>query len=244
LAISIVRIFECFYILEKRFENNTIKSSMERKMIKPNLHLILSALIVAFLFSAHTSATEPQAIQAPAFDCLDDPNICCAALTPQQLVPYILNRDFGPDGCRLAGEWFVWKTRDLPEKEKLRNELAGKIVEQIDIIINDPNKSVHDVYYWAQLLGPLGAREQIIELLKIEQQFSCHYGPYLVISLGRCGKIDDVPFLIDCIDMESEASDAVVNKALKMLTGIEMPLKDNKTDKQAWQKWWNEYNNL
>jgi hypothetical protein len=218
--------------------------------------VIIVILTLMFPFPPHIHASESiehanspappeniNVIQVPAFDYLDDPNICLADLTPKQLVPYILNRDYGPDGCRLAGEWFVWKTQNMPEKQKLRTELADKIVEQINLIREDPNKSLHDVYYWAQLLGPLGAREQTIELLKKEKRFSCHYGPQLVESLGQCGTIEDIPFLIDCIDKEGDGNDAVVNKALQQLTDIEMPLKGYRTDKIAWQKWWEEYKN-
>ncbi|MFA5291513.1 MAG: hypothetical protein WC496_00610 [Phycisphaerae bacterium] len=169
-----------------------------------------------------------------------------ADLAPEQLIPHVLDRSTpdGPDGCRLACAWFIWKTMDLPDKQKLRNELADRLVEEIRKIKKDPMKMVHDVYFWAEMLGPLGAREQTITLLKELKYADCGYGPNLAYSLAVCGNLQDVPVLIDVIDKESEGGAGAINKALEKLTGVKMPLtRTYRTDKAAWQNWWNNYKN-
>jgi hypothetical protein len=120
-------------------------------------------------------------------------------------------------------------------------ELAEKIVEKIHDVQKDPMKSLHDCFIWASFLGPLQAREQTFLLLKESPEFSCHYGPELVISLSQCGTIEDLPALIDTIDKEGEACAGVVNKALEKIAGVKMPLTERGcTDKVAWQNWWRE----
>ena len=164
-----------------------------------------------------------------------------ADVEPDQLIPVILDRKNpeGPDELRLASAWFLWKTKNSEQGRELRMKLADEIVEEIHKVQEDPNKSLHDCYVWASLLGPLETREQTLLLLQESPRFSCHYGPELVESLSQCGTILDVQILIDTIDKESEGAGAVVNKALEKITGVKMPLKDRHyTDKIAWQKWW------
>ncbi len=162
-------------------------------------------------------------------------------LTPKQLIPHVLNRSNpdGPDGCRLACAWFIWKTRNTPDGQMLRNELADRLVEKIGKVDKDQMKMVHDVYFWAEMFGPLGAREQTVSLLKELKYVDCCYGPNLVNSLAVCGKIEDAPILIELIDKESEGGAGAINKALEKLTGVKMPLTSRRyTDKTAWQGWW------
>jgi hypothetical protein len=158
-------------------------------------------------------------------------------LTPRRLFPYILNRK--SEDCRLACAWFIWKTRNIKDGQKLRSELADQIVEKVHKVEKNPMGRVHDCYIWAQFLGPLGARKQTLLLLRESKYLGCCYGPDLVESLGQCGTIEDVPALIDAIDKEYDGANGVVNKALQKLTGVKMPLKNGLfADKVAWQSWW------
>ncbi len=162
-------------------------------------------------------------------------------LTPKQLIPHVLDLygPDGPDGSRLACAWFIWKTKNTDDKQTLRNELADRLVEEIREVEKDPKRSLHDVFFWAEMFGPLGAREQVLSLLKDKESLDCCYGPKLIRSLGECGKLEDVPILFKF--MESEHAGGTVNYSLEMLTGVKIPLKGGvrgRPDKKAWQDWW------
>ncbi|OQA00300.1 MAG: hypothetical protein BWY69_01780 [Planctomycetes bacterium ADurb.Bin401] len=164
--------------------------------------------------------------------------------TPEELIIYLLDRwrKMRIDEMKYPFVLFISKTHD-EQGQRLRNKFAEQIMNELDEF-KKIHHGLHDCCLLASFLGPLGAREQIVSLIKEEKMFSCHYGPELVISLGQCGTIEDVPFLIDCIEKESDGSDAVVNKSLKLITGVEMPLRGSHTDKEAWQKWWESQRNL
>jgi hypothetical protein len=167
--------------------------------------------------------------------------------SPRELFPYVLGNKsinvdgtIGTDDCRVACAWFIWKTRNTEDGQTLRGTLADRIVEKVRDAQKDPSKSYHDCFIWAQFLGPLGAREQALLLLKESPpKWGCHPGPTFVEALAMCGTIEDVPALIDAIDKESEGSGPIINKTLYKLTGVYMPLNERGyTDKAAWQKWW------
>ena len=168
-------------------------------------------------------------------------------LTPKQLIPHVLNESNpeGPDGCRLACAWFIWKTRNSSERHVLRNELANEIVKEIRKIDKDPNRMVHDVAFWAGMLGPLNAREHTLSLLEELQSIDCCYGPNLIYSLAECGNREDISVLIELLDKESEVAGGSINDALEKLTDTKMPLtKLGQTDKLAWQEWWEKNKNI
>lgn len=155
----------------------------------------------------------------------------------RELFPYVTGEKRLGDwwmSTRVACAWFIWKTRRQPE---LRTELADMIVGKL----HRGPRSQHALAYLARFLGPLGGREQILALLREVEIMECCYAPALVNSLAMCGRIEDVPALIDACDKEHDGSAGVVNRALEKLTGVEMPISDHfGTDKEKWQKWWTE----
>jgi HEAT repeat protein len=170
--------------------------------------------------------------------------------TPRELFPYVLGNKsinvdgtIGPDDCRVPCAWFIWKTRNAEDAQKLRGELADRIVEKVREAQKDPSQSYHRCFIWAEFLGPLAARKQALLLLKESPpKWGCHPGPTFVKALAICGTIEDVPALIDAIDKESDPARALVNRVLYKLTGVNMPLNERGyTDKAAWKKWWQEH---
>jgi len=173
---------------------------------------------------------------------------CFRHFTPRELMPYVLGeesagQDFQfsrhdriPPSAHIeegvACAWFIWKTRDEPE---LRAALADRIVAKLH-----QARSLHDSHWMAEFLGPLGAREQTLQLLREAPELDCCYGPALVESLVMCGTIEDVPALIEAFDKETEGCAGVVNKALEKLTGIEIPYDSVhwRTTKAKWEQWW------
>ncbi len=62
----------------------------------------------------------------------------------------------------------------------------------------------------------------------------------MIGSAGEACAIQDVPALIAATDKECEGCYGEFNKALQRITGHKTPLKGYRTDKQAWEKWWEE----
>jgi len=156
-------------------------------------------------------------------------------MSVQQLMDGIVNEGCG--GWRYyAINWFMWKTRDKPE---LRRELTERIMARLREV--SKTRSLHDQATLADCLGPLGARDEIIQLTNECETFGCCYKP--VRALLKCGDIDDLPLLIRCARKEREGSGGMMNEILSDLTGHTIPLKNPYTgayytDADAWQAWY------
>jgi len=151
----------------------------------------------------------------------------------EQLALLVLHKVEVPDGpgdlgyrmsSRLAGAWYMWKTRDnAPARQKLCDQILAELQR-----VRQEKRSLHDVSGWVEPLGPLGGREQIKTLLRAHgpNDFDCCYGPALVRALGVVGNTDDVPFLITKIPerpSDSSASSQItmaLNKMLGLSLGV------------------------
>ena len=149
-------------------------------------------------------------------------------LSVQQLMDGIVNEGPARGGRYYAIHWFMWKTRDKPE---LRRELTERIMAKLREV------SLHDHASLADCLGPLGARDEIIQLTNECEQITGCYQP--VRALLKCGDIDDLPLLIRCARKETEGANGMMNEILSDLTGHTIPPKKfGYTDADAWQAWY------
>lgn len=212
--------------------------------------LLLIALAGSVLFSSYTVCAEEKVCSKEDFLANQESNWprpnpkappteeAFKNYSAKDLMPYILgdkqlegDSDVkGPDGCRVACAWFIWKTRD---NKKLREELADKIVEKSRKV-----KHSHDFGLQISFLGPLGARKQLVVVLKETPRFSCHPGPDIVKGLGMCGTLEEVPVLIENIHKEGETCDGLFNRVLEKIIGIKMPLENRRTNKDLWRLAW------
>ncbi len=142
------------------------------------------------------------------------------------------------DNSRAACVWFLWKTRDGKVGLSQRTQLAHRIFTKLKHARNK-----HDLAILASYLGPLGAREEIRELLRQINLLDCCYGPALVGGLAECGTKADIPFLITIIGKESESSGGMTHEALVRVAGVN-PLPNDKWPydrqnlKRVWEEWW------
>ena len=137
------------------------------------------------------------------------------------------------DATRMACAWYLWKTRDNPA---LRQKLCDRIFKDIQAVAKDPKRRVHDMYYLAAHLGPLGGREQLKQLLSQCEEFYCCYGPALIEALAVIRNEEDVPFLISQMHKETESSYGLTSGVLNKWTYWEVHWATNQNEwRQIWQ---------
>jgi hypothetical protein len=166
-------------------------------------------------------------------------------LAARELIPYILGEKalagdrLGGDGYveqyLAAFEWFLYRTQDRLD---LRAELADAIVSAFRGC-----DDVHDYLHLAEdVMGPLGAHRQIVEMLHFRTDLVCCVYQGLLDGLAACAALEDVPALIDLVSAETTeetgawgGSGPVMRRFLGDLLGVGGW---EGMDEGAWKEWW------
>lgn len=138
-----------------------------------------------------------------------------------------------------AAAWFIWKTQKDKEAAALRESLADVLLKKIVTAgVSNKTKSLHDLGCNVYILGALGARKQLDEIIKMtidqpEPYLDCCFTPVLMDAWATAAGSTGLLRICKMMD-KGEPWMSMSQAALIKATGHTIPPKDGKPDAKAW----------